>query len=94
MNVLPLVNKGLALFQWKGDIQAAEECVSEAVHIDSDSEAAIATLAQLNLQQNKIDEAVRLFEKQSDLARSEPELVSALTYKFVRLPPCHHLSTC
>lgn len=83
MNVLPLVNKGLALFQWKGDIQAAEQCVSEAVTIDSDSEAAVATLAQLKLQQNRIDEAVKLFEKQVELARSEPELVSALTYKYV-----------
>ena len=83
MNVLPLVNKGLALFQWKGDVQAAEACVSEAVRIDPDSEAAIATLAQLNLQQNKIDEAVKLFERQADLARSEPELISALTYKYV-----------
>ena len=25
MNVLPMVNKGLALFQWKQDIEAAEK---------------------------------------------------------------------
>ena len=95
MNVLPLVNKGLALFQWKGDIQAAETCVAEAVRIAPDSEAAVATLAQLNLQQNKIDEAVKLFERQADLARSEPELISALTYKYVRLTSnfeCRHMS--
>ncbi len=31
MNVLPLVNKGLALFQWKQDVQAAERCCDEAL---------------------------------------------------------------
>lgn len=84
MNVLALVNKGLAHFQWKNDIRAAEQCCEEALRIDPESEAAVATLAQLSLQQNKIDVAVKLFERQADLARSEPELVSALTYKYVR----------
>lgn len=86
MNVLALVNKGLALFQWKGDIRAAEQCCEEALRIDSDNEAACATLAQLSLQQNKIDVAVKLFEKQAEIARSEPELISALTYKYVSFP--------
>ena len=86
MNVLALVNKCLALFQWKNDLRAAEQCCEEAIRIDPESEAAVATLAQLSLQQNKIDVAVKLFEKQAELARSEPELVSALTYKYVRTP--------
>ncbi|GJE95961.1 ADP/ATP carrier receptor [Phanerochaete sordida] len=82
MNVLALVNKGLAMSQWKNDVRAAEQCCEEALRIDPESEAAVATLAQLSLQQNKIDVAVQLFERQADLARSEPELVSALTYKY------------
>jgi tetratricopeptide (TPR) repeat protein len=83
MNVLPLVNKGLALYQWKQDIAAAERCCNEALRIDPECEAAVATLAQLSLQQSKIEKAVEMFERQAELARSEPELVNALTYQYV-----------
>jgi lipopolysaccharide biosynthesis regulator YciM len=84
MNVLPLVNKGLALFQWRQDAEAAERCLYEAMRTDPDCEAAVATLAQLSLQQGKIDVAVNMFERHSELARSELELVNALTYQYVR----------
>jgi len=59
-NVLPLVNKGLALYQWKQDISAAERCCHEALRIDNECEAAVATLAQLSLQQSKIPEASKV----------------------------------
>ncbi|KAL0948329.1 hypothetical protein HGRIS_010916 [Hohenbuehelia grisea] len=81
-NVLPLVNKGLALFQWKQDLGAAERCCYEALRIDPECEAAAGTLSQLLLQQNKAREALSLLEKQVDLARTEPELQAALQYKF------------
>jgi mitochondrial import receptor subunit TOM70 len=86
VNVLPLVNKGLALYQWKQDVGAAERCCEEALAIDAECEAAVATLAQLSLQQGKIATAVELFQRQAELARSEPELVNALTYQYVRAP--------
>ncbi|KAF9451144.1 TPR-like protein [Macrolepiota fuliginosa MF-IS2] len=82
-NVLSLVNKGLAMYQWKQDIGTAERCCNEALRIDPECEAAVATLAQLNLQQNRIEEAVEMFEWQAGLARGEPELVNALTYQYV-----------
>jgi import receptor subunit TOM70 len=82
MNVLPLVNKGLAIYQWKQDITAAERCCEEALRIDSECEPAVATLAQLSLQQSKIDRAVEMFKRQAELARSEPELINALTYQY------------
>ena len=82
-NVLPLVNKGLALFQWKKDIGAAERCCGEALGIDPECEAAVATLAQLNLQQLNISKATEYFQRQVELARSEPELQNALTYQYV-----------
>ncbi|KAA1470860.1 mitochondrial outer membrane translocase receptor TOM70 [Dentipellis sp. KUC8613] len=82
MNVLPLVNKGLAMYQWKQDIAAAERCCHEALRIDPECEAAVATLAQLSLQQGKVDQAVEMFERHTELARSEPELVNALTYQY------------
>jgi tetratricopeptide (TPR) repeat protein len=84
-NVLPLVNKGLALYQWEQNIGAAERCCNEALRIDPECDAAVATLAQLSLQQGKIDQAVEYFNKQTELARTEPELVSALTYKHVSM---------
>ncbi|KAJ2913263.1 hypothetical protein MD484_g7151, partial [Candolleomyces efflorescens] len=81
-NVLALVNKGLALFQWKQDISAAEQCCNEALEIDPECEAAVATLAQLNLQQSKISNAMEMFKRQADIARTEPELINALTYQY------------
>ncbi|KAI8984793.1 hypothetical protein BD414DRAFT_489236 [Trametes punicea] len=66
----------------KRDVEAAEKCCSqEALEIDPDCEAAVATLAQLSLQQGKIDVALKMFDRQPQLARSEPELISALTYQ-------------
>ena len=35
MNVLPLVNKGLALYQWKQDLAAAEELCQEALSVST-----------------------------------------------------------
>ncbi|KAF9005200.1 ADP/ATP carrier receptor [Cyathus striatus] len=81
-NVLPLVNKALALFQWKQDLGGAERCCHEALRIDPECEAAVATVAQLYLQQRKVDEAVKMFEKHIEMARSEPELNNALTCKY------------
>lgn len=81
--MLPLVNKGLALYQWKQDVNAAIALCDQALTIDPECEAAIATLAQLNLQMGNISRAVELFSSHADIARSEPELINALTYKYV-----------
>ncbi|KIY44657.1 mitochondrial outer membrane translocase receptor TOM70, partial [Fistulina hepatica ATCC 64428] len=80
-NVLPLVNKGLTMFQWKQDIASAERCCNEALRLDSECEAAVATLAQLYLQQSRIPEAIEMFDRQAKLSRTEVELVNVLTYK-------------
>lgn len=72
------------MYQWKKDIGAAERCCNEALQIDPECEAAVATLAQLNLQQSRIEKAVEMFQRQADLARSEPELANVLTYQYVR----------
>jgi len=83
-NVLPYVNKGLAMYQWKQDIGAAERCCNEALRIDPECEAVVATLAQLSLQQGKIEQAMVMFERQIELSRSELELSNALSYQIVR----------
>ena len=82
-NVLPLVNKSLAIFQWKQDIPVAEALCREALDIDPDCDVAVATLAQLSLQQGKIDEAIKWFEKSAKLARTEAELINAITCKLI-----------
>ncbi|WFD26318.1 TOM (translocase of outer membrane) complex component [Malassezia nana] len=81
-NVLAMINKALVLFQWKQDLHGAEQLCRDALEIDPDCDVAIATLAQLSLQQSKIPEAIQYFRRSADVARTEPELVNAITYEF------------
>lgn len=97
MNVLPLINKALALFQWKQDFQEAEKLCEKAlismshfcswetaqaniVLVDPECDIAVATMAQLLLQQGKVTEALRYFERAAELSRTEGEIVNALSY--------------
>ena len=82
-NVLPMINKALGLFQWKQDMSAAEDLCREALAIDPDCDVAVATLAQLSLQQAKVPEAIAYFERSAQIARTEPELINAITYENV-----------
>ncbi|WRT70870.1 uncharacterized protein IL334_007869 [Kwoniella shivajii] len=90
-NVLPFVNKALALFQWKQDIVGADGLCQQALEIDPECDVAVATLAQLSLQQGKIDEAIKWFEKSAQLARTEGELVNAITYEHASKAQVHFL---
>lgn len=108
MNVLPLINKALALFQWKQDFAAAEDLCQKAliskslsyhIHqnmsqnpetwtrlanafatVDPECDIAVATMAQLLLQQGKVTEALKYFERAAELSRTEGEIVNALSY--------------
>lgn len=80
-NVLPMINKALALFQWKQDMAAAERLCREALNTDEDCDVAVATLAQLSLQQGKLPEAIEWFRRSAQIARTEPELNNAITYE-------------
>jgi import receptor subunit TOM70 len=79
-NPLPLVNKALAVFQWRQDLPAAEALCREALVLDPSCEPAVATLAQLALQKSEIEVAITWFEKQVQMARGEAEITAALTY--------------
>ncbi|KAJ7577925.1 hypothetical protein C8J56DRAFT_1016670 [Mycena floridula] len=81
-NVLPLVNKALAIWQWKQEFETAERICNEALALDPECDAAVASLAQFNLQQGKIEKALEYLQKQVDLARTEPELIHCLTYQY------------
>lgn len=58
--MLSLVNKGLALYQKDQQFGPAEECCAEALSIDPECDAAVATLAQLSMQQGRVDKAVEV----------------------------------
>jgi import receptor subunit TOM70 len=79
-NPLPLVNKALAVYQWRQDLPAAEALCREALVLDPSCEPAVATLAQFALQKSEIEVAITWFEKQVEMARGEAELIGALTY--------------
>ncbi|KAI0024163.1 import receptor [Xylariomycetidae sp. FL0641] len=80
MNVLPLINKALALFQQKSEFTEAEDLCKKALVIDPECDIAVATMAQLLLQQGKIVQALEYFERAAELARTPAEIVSALSY--------------
>ncbi|PGH00353.1 hypothetical protein GX51_05851 [Blastomyces parvus] len=80
INVLPLINKALALFQWKHDFSEAESLCQKALIIDPECDIAVATLAQLLLQQGKVSEALKYFERAGELARTEAEVINAVSY--------------
>ncbi|GAA6025966.1 hypothetical protein JCM11491_002962 [Sporobolomyces phaffii] len=80
-NVLPMVNKALALFQSTQDFGRSEQICRDAIAIDPQCDVGVATLAQLLLQQNKVHDAVDMFARSAAMARTEQELVNALTYE-------------
>lgn len=48
--------------------------------VDPDCDIAVATMAQLLLQQGRVQEALKYFEKAAQLSRTEGEIVNALSY--------------
>ncbi|KAH9906620.1 import receptor [Xylariomycetidae sp. FL2044] len=80
INVLPLINKALALFQQKEEFTEAEQLCGKALIIDPECDIAVATMAQLLLQQGKVTEALGYFERAAELARTPGEIVNALSY--------------
>lgn len=79
-NVLPMVNKALAVFQARQAIDEAMNLCRQALGTDPYCDVAVATLAQLSLQRGQLHEAVGYFERNAAVARTETELVNAYTY--------------
>lgn len=79
-NVMPLINKALAVFQWKKDMAQAEDLCRKALMLDSESDVALATLSQFLLTQGKAKDALQYFQKSAEVARTEAEIVNALSY--------------
>jgi import receptor subunit TOM70 len=81
VNVLPLVNKSLAVFQLHQDVAQAESLCRKAVTLDPLSDIAIGTLAQFCLQQNKTEDALELFSRNADIARTDAERIQSLSFR-------------
>lgn len=64
-----MINRALAIFQWKQDFAQAEEICREAVLIDPQCDVGVATLAQLLLQQNKVSDAAIMFARSAEMSR-------------------------
>jgi len=77
---MPYVNRAVLSLQWKKDADEAEKSLKEALKLDPESEMAIVTLAQVLLQEGRAPEALEYFDRAVELARTEPELVSALSF--------------
>ena len=50
------------------------------ITVDPECDIAVATMAQLLLQQGKVTEALTYFERAAELSRTEGEIVNALSY--------------
>lgn len=79
-NPLPYINKAMLMYQVKGDIQQAMDLCKGALEADPSCDAAVASLAQILLEQGQPAEAVRYYEMAIDLARTEAELEHAISY--------------
>lgn len=80
ISALPLINQALAKVQGMNDIAGAEALCRQAYAIDPKSDIVLGTLAQVCLQQNKVEDAYEYFSLSADLSRSESERIQALSF--------------
>lgn len=82
IGVLPLVNKAaiLAKNPTEDNVKEAITLLEQAVELDPKNELSKITLAQLKLQSNEVEDAIKLFEEASYLARSFDEKLQATSF--------------
>ncbi|KAJ3055603.1 TOM (translocase of outer membrane) complex component [Rhizophlyctis rosea] len=76
---LPYINKAILYLQWKQDPVTAEAECRKATEVDPQCDIAFAQLAQLLLHQNKVEESLQHYDKAAELARTEAELMNAIS---------------
>ncbi|KAJ1667935.1 TOM (translocase of outer membrane) complex component [Coemansia sp. RSA 1813] len=80
-NPLPYVNQAIAVFQANSDADKAMTLIRDALKVDSECELAVAALSQIYLQMGMFDESLTMLRRAVDLAKSEEEMVSAITFR-------------
>ncbi|KAG8952584.1 TOM (translocase of outer membrane) complex component [Tulasnella sp. 419] len=73
INVLPIVYKAVALFEWKHAVEDSEEILQEAVRIEPEYDFAIDILAQLYLRTNRLEEASEVVQRHVNIVRTRAE---------------------
>ncbi|KAJ2518772.1 TOM (translocase of outer membrane) complex component [Coemansia sp. RSA 1939] len=80
-NPLPYVNQAIAVFQANADTDKSLTLIRDALKVDSECELAVAALSQIYLQLGMFDESLTMLRRAVDLAKSEEEMVSAITFR-------------
>ncbi|KAJ2687136.1 TOM (translocase of outer membrane) complex component, partial [Coemansia spiralis] len=80
-NPLPYVNQAIALFQTGSDVERALELIQNAFKVDAECELAVAALSQIYLQMGMFEDSLTMLRRAVDLAKSEEEMVSAITFR-------------
>ncbi|KAI9502584.1 hypothetical protein BX070DRAFT_226446 [Coemansia spiralis] len=80
-NPLPYVNQAIAVFQSTGNADKALTLIRDALKVDSECELAVAALSQIYLQLGMFEESLTMLRRAVDLAKSEEEMVSAITFR-------------
>ncbi|OBZ84303.1 Mitochondrial import receptor subunit tom70 [Choanephora cucurbitarum] len=79
-NPLPYINKAMLMYQVLNNIEEATKLCQSALEVDPACDAAVASLAQILLEQGKPEEALKYYKMAIDLARTEAELEHAISY--------------
>ncbi|KAJ2083283.1 TOM (translocase of outer membrane) complex component [Coemansia sp. RSA 988] len=80
-NPLPYVNQAILLFQTSSDTETALKLIQNALAVDAECELAVAALSQIYLQLGIFEESLTMLRRAVDLAKSEEEMVSAITFR-------------
>ncbi|PVU93641.1 hypothetical protein BB561_003136 [Smittium simulii] len=80
-NPLPYVNKALTVFQSSDKVDNAFSLINQALTVDPECELAIAALSQIYLQLGLFEDTMRMLDRAVELAKSEDELVSTITFR-------------
>ncbi|KAJ2385674.1 TOM (translocase of outer membrane) complex component, partial [Coemansia sp. RSA 2603] len=80
-NPLPYVNQAIATFQSTGNADKALTLIRDALQVDPECELAVAALSQIYLQLGMFEESLSMLRRAVDLAKSEEEMVSAITFR-------------
>jgi import receptor subunit TOM70 len=76
---LPYINKAILKLQWKQESEEAEANCRKAIEVDPLCDIAYTQLAQLLCLQNKLAEAILIYDKAIAIARTEAEIMNVIS---------------
>lgn len=80
-NANVLVHRGIMLLKQNGDAEGAVKLINKAINTDKKCLFAYETLGTIEVQRQNLQQAIILFEKAIDLARTEPEMTHLFALK-------------